>query len=70
MNNYQRDTTHIWHAAIDGAGFNQLNEYKFVDGAWWVYSPITNWRLSCNDDQWFTDEILHGYLKPKEQDGQ
>lgn len=66
-NNIPEGATHHWNAArtIDGGAYTikKLGYYKFVDGKWWVYSDITNWRLSQNSDDWFTREIIEGFLK-------
>ncbi len=58
----QPDTTHIWKAAFKASWFAQLSEYKKVDGQWWVYSDITGWRKSNNDDEWFDMETKEGYF--------
>lgn len=34
-----------------------------VDKWWEVYSPITGWRLSMNNQEWFDNETKKGYFK-------
>ena len=45
----------------------QLSFYKFEDGKWWVYSDVTGWRKSQNDDAWFLTEIVEGWFKEIKQ---
>jgi len=60
-------TTHRWSAGGDTklgpVTLRRLTNYKFEDGCWWVYG-CTGWRKSCNDDAWFTREIIEGFFVP------
>lgn len=60
-------TTHRWNVSGDikglGITLHRLTNYKFEEGCWWVHG-CTGWRKSCNDDAWFTREIIEGYFKP------
>jgi hypothetical protein len=64
MNNFPKGTTHVWTAAREPRyGVVQLNAYKKdKQKRWWVYSEITGWRLSQNDDEWFATETEEGYF--------
>ena len=56
--NTPEGATHIWTWAWSRTrGQGVLCFYKFVDGAWWVYSDVTDWRLSGNDAAWFQEEF-------------
>lgn len=64
--NIPEGATHIWEPNDGWKGppnINRLYYYKLVDGERWVYSPITDWRPSCNGPEWFETETKEGFFK-------
>jgi len=59
----QPDTTHVM--------FTTLGEYKFDpdNRKWMVYSDLTGWIVSQNEDSWFASEIIQNYFVTKEEYG-
>lgn len=64
MSDIPKGTTHVWTAAQEPLyGIVQLAFYKKdKKKRWWVYSEITGWRLSQNDEAWFAEETEEGYF--------
>ena len=66
--NTPKGATHIWTRGWKRTrGHGVLCFYKLAGSTWWVYSDVTGWRLSGNDEEWFKTEILEGLLIPIEE---
>ncbi len=59
----KKTATHKWTEAAYLLYAKQLSLYKKVRGKWYVFSNVTGWRLSQNDDAWFEEEMVEGFFR-------